>query len=84
MRTPEESDAVSQVKHRHGNSVASLPCAHANKFIIYITIHKLKAHIYKLTSIKAPKHSRFRLTDTREKIGGKLVEFSMIPHGRWQ
>ena len=42
MRTSEESDAVPEVKHRHGNSVASLPCAHVNKLNIYITIHKQK------------------------------------------
>ena len=48
----EESDAVSEVKHRHGNSVASI-----NMSIIYITMCKNKEPIHKLSRSKAPKHS---------------------------
>ena len=55
MRIPDESNAVSEVKHRHGNSVASLNCAPINKSIIYIMARKEKAPIYKLFRSKAPK-----------------------------
>ena len=60
-KKPEESYAVSDVKHRHSNSVANL------MLITYITMHKQKALVYKLSRSKAPKHSKFRLTDIREK-----------------
>ena len=62
----EESDAVSEDKHRHGNPVTSLKCAPVNQLIIYITMHKQKASIYKLSRSKALKHGKFRLTDIQE------------------
>ena len=76
MKKPEENDAVSEVKHRHGNSVARLQCVRVNKLIIYITMHKQKAPIYMLSHSKAPKHSKFRLTNIQE----KPVDFFMVPH----
>ena len=39
-------------------------------------MHKQKAPIYKLSRNKAPKHSKFRATDIRE----KPVNFFMAPH----
>ena len=49
MKKPKESNVVFKVKQKHDNSVASLQCACANKLIIYITMHKQKAPIYKLS-----------------------------------
>ena len=49
----EESDADSEVKHRHGNSVASLQYTRVDKLIIYITIHKQK---HSFTSYPTAKH----------------------------
>ena len=60
-----KSDAVSEVKHRHGNSVASLQCAPVDKFIVYITMHKQTTPIYKLSCSKAS--NTFRLSDIQEK-----------------
>ena len=34
----EESDGISEMKHRHSNSVASLQCVCVNKQIIYIVM----------------------------------------------
>ena len=68
-----ESDAVSEVEHRHGNSDASLKCAQVNMLIIYITMHKQEALTY-----KALRHSNRRLTDIRK----KPVEFFMVSHRR--
>ena len=48
QRKPEESDAFSKTKHRHGDSVANPQCASVNKLILYITMHEPKAPIYKL------------------------------------
>ena len=55
---------VSEVRHRHGNSVTILQCARINKSIIYVC--KQKAPIYKLSLSKAPKPSKFRVTDIQE------------------
>ena len=33
------------MKHRHGNSVASLQCELANKLIIHIAMHKKSTHL---------------------------------------
>ena len=46
VKKPEKSEAVSEVKHRHGNSAANLKCARVNKSIIYIIVRKEKAPIY--------------------------------------
>ena len=63
----EESDGISEVKHRHSNSVASLQCVCVNKQIILIYCNaKQKALICKLLYSKAPKHSKFRVTGKRE------------------
>ena len=70
----EDSDAISEASHRH--SVASVPCSVCIA-IIYITMHKQKAPIYKLSSSKAPKRSQ--LTNIRE----KTVDFFMVHHGCW-
>ena len=40
---PGKSDDVSEGKRRHENLVTSRQCAHNNKSIIYITMHKQKA-----------------------------------------
>ena len=61
-----ESEAVSKVKHRRSNSVASLQRAHINKLFIYVPMRKHKAPIYKLSRSKASKYGKFRLTDIRE------------------
>ena len=66
-KKPEESDAISEVEHRHGNSFTSLPFAHVNKLIIYFTMHKQKTLIYKLSHSKASKHGKFRSADIYEK-----------------
>ena len=51
-----ESDEVSKVEHRHGNSVTSLEYAHVNKsIIIYATTHERKAFINMLSRSKRPK-----------------------------
>ena len=54
-KKPEESDAVSEFKHRDNKPVASLKCARVKKSIIYIVMRKEKATIYKLSRSKAPK-----------------------------
>ena len=61
-KKPDESDAVSEVNHRHDNSVANLQRAPVN-----IIMKKQGAPIYKLSRSKAPKHRKFRLTDAQEK-----------------
>ena len=43
MKKPGESDAVSEVKHRHGDFVTCLQYKRVNKSIIYVTIHKQKS-----------------------------------------
>ena len=58
--------------------MASLQRARVNKLIIYFTVHKQKAPINKLSRSNAPKRSKFKLTDIRE----KPVDFFMVPHGR--
>ena len=58
----EESDAIFEVKHRHGNPVISLQCAS----VIHIAMHENKAPIYKLSHSNTPNYSKFRLTDIRE------------------
>ena len=55
MKKLEKSDAVSEVEHRHGNSVASLQYAHVNKSITYNTMHKRKTPINMLSRGEAPK-----------------------------
>ena len=49
MKKPEESDAISKVKHRHGNSVANRARARVNKSIMYLMTRKEEAQIYKLS-----------------------------------
>ena len=51
-RNLKKSDAVSEAKHRHGNSVADLQCACINTLIISITMHKKK----QFTSYPPAKH----------------------------
>ena len=51
MEKPADSDDVSEGKHGHGNSVASLQ--RVDKLIIYITMYKQKAPICKLSCRKA-------------------------------
>ena len=55
MKTPEESDTVFKVEHRHGNSVASLQYTRVNKSIIFITMRKRKAPTNMLSRSKVPK-----------------------------
>ena len=63
---PEESDAVFEVKHRHGNSVA-----HVNKSNMYIIMRKEKAPIYKLSRSKAPNTKNLPYRHAR-KISGPI------------
>ena len=72
-KKPEENVAVFAVKHRHGNVVTSLLVNY-----VYITMHKQRGHIYMLSRSKAPKLSRLRLTDLRE----KSLNFFMAPNRR--
>ena len=57
----------SEIEQKHDNQVASLS-VHANfkESNIYVTMHKEKAPIIMHRS-KAPKHSKFSVTDIREK-----------------
>ena len=64
MEKPEESDTASELEHRHGNSVVGFECARLNRSIIIM--QKEKAPIYKLSRSKAPKHSKFAITDMHE------------------
>ena len=58
---------ATEVTHRQGNLVRASPkCALVNKLIIYITMFKEKAPIYKLSRSKAPKHSKFAIIDMWE------------------
>ena len=68
MKKPEESDAVFEVKHRHGNSVASFQCAHVIKLIIYIT---KSTH---LQVIPQQNIQNFAISDMQE----KLVDFFIV------
>ena len=61
MRKLEEGDTISELKHRHANSVASVQCARVNKLIIYITMHKQKPLIYKLSRRKTPNKANLGL-----------------------
>ena len=45
MIAHEESDAVSEAKHRHGNSTASLKCARVYKSIIYYNTQGYSSHL---------------------------------------
>ena len=80
MEKPEESDTASELEHRHGNSVVGFECARLNRSIIIM--QKEKAPIYKLSRSKAPKHSKFAITDMQEKpvdyffVSDTGVEFS--------
>ena len=58
-------DAVSEVKHRHSKSVASLKCARTNKSIIYILMRKKKEPVTSYPAAKHPKHSKLAITDMR-------------------
>ena len=66
-KKPEESGAVSEVKHRLDNSVTSLQCACVNKSVIDITMHKRKAPIKICPAAKHPKHNQLRVTNIGEK-----------------
>ena len=70
----EKSDAVSEVKHRHDNSVANCQCACVNKLIICITTRKEKAPIY-----KQQQNTANLGLQTYEK---NQRTFCIIPHGR--
>ena len=65
-RKPEESDAISEVHPRYGNSVSSLRCARINKSI-YIIVGKEKTPITSYPAAKHPNHNKFAITDMREK-----------------
>ena len=76
---PEEHDAVSKVKHRHGNSVASLKCACVKKSIIYNIMHKETAPIYRLSRNITPKPNKFSITDIQEKPVDFLYGIARAP-----
>ena len=46
------SDDFSEVEHRHNNPAAHFECVLINKSIIYVTMYKQKALIYKLSRSK--------------------------------
>ena len=62
-----KSDTVSEVKHRHGNSAASLKLPRVIKSIIYIKMHKEKHSFTSHPAAKNPKHNKLAVTDIREK-----------------
>ena len=74
-KKPEESDAVAEVKHRHGNSVASLKRAHANKSIIYLIMLNEKAPVYKLSHRKAPKTQQICPYRHARKTSGPFLSY---------
>ena len=53
-----ETDAVFEVKHRHGNSVACFNCTHFNKSIIYVIMRKEKAPIFAVSRSRTLKTQR--------------------------
>ena len=57
--------AFSEIEQKHDNPAVSLS-VHEIISIIYVTMHKEKAPIIMHRS-KAPKHSKFSVTDIREK-----------------
>ena len=63
------------MKHKYGNSVARLQCARGDKIIVRITMHIQKIPIHKLSRSKTLKHSKFTLTDIKE----KHVDIFMVP-----
>ena len=85
---PEEVDTVSEVKHRHGNSVASLECARVNKSIIYTIMRKENVQrkmykrarkMYKLSCSKATKTQEICHYRHARKTSGL---FFIVQHGR--
>ena len=74
----QEITAISEVKHRHGNSVAYLQCACVDMSIIYFTTRKEKDQF---TSCPAAKHQN------TANLGLQTCEqnqwtFFMVSHGR--
>ena len=55
MKKTGESDAFSEVEHKHGDRVTSIQHARVNRSIIYVTRHERKAPINKLSRRKTPK-----------------------------
>ena len=76
-KNPKKIDTVAEVKHRHGNSVASLERARVNQSIIYIIMRK-KAPIYKLSRSKAPKTQKICHYRHARKTS---VPFCVVQHG---
>ena len=75
----EKSYAVSEVKHRHGNSVESLQCARVDKLIIYVTMHKQKAPIYKLSRSKVPTTQKIQAYRHTRKNSGSFYGTAKAP-----
>ena len=57
---------------RHDNPVSSFKCAHVNKLIIYVRMHKQKAPI----KMFSQQNNKFRLIETREKPVDFCMDFS--------
>ena len=68
MKQPEESDAVSEVKHRYDNSFVSLQYVRVNKSTMYITMHKRKAPITMLSCSNAPNAQEMWVRNKRKTV----------------
>ena len=57
MKKPGESDSVFEVKHRHGDLVERLQCAHANKlFINMLQCIRKSTHLRSISQQSAKGH----------------------------
>ena len=57
------------MKHRHGNSVASLQCELANKLIIHIAMHKKSTHLQVNPKQSARRQQVYAYRHTRKTSG---------------
>ena len=60
-----EGDAFSEVKHEHDNPMTSFECAHVEKSIIYVTMHKQKSPA---NILSRKKHKKLLLQTWRKTI----------------
>ena len=76
MKKPEESDGALQVKHRHGNSVATFKYAYVHKSIRDIVMCEEKTLIYKLFRGKTPKTQQICHYRHVRKTSGHLLLYA--------
>ena len=64
MKKTEDSDAYSEMEHKHGNPVVSFDYVHFHNFIIYVTPQSIK--ITRYPAAKHLKHNMLKVSRIRE------------------